>query len=69
MFDLCIDFWTNSIVNMTYIRSQNYTNVVVGKHRTQTFEVVLLLLMWLFDVCVLTNAQPLLFSAKCFGQC
>ena len=68
MFDLYTEFWTIPIDSMTYIGSQNYTNVVVGKHRTQMFEVVLLLLLWSFDVCVVTNAQPLLFSAKCNVQ-
>ena len=37
---------------MMYTRSQNYTNMVVGRHGIQTFEVmvvVLLLLLLLFD--------------------
>ena len=40
---------------MTYTRSQKYTNIVVGKHGIQTFEVVmvvLLLLLLSFDVFV-----------------
>ena len=44
---------TTPTANMTYTRSQNYTNVVVGKYGIQTFEdmVVVLLLLWLsFDV-------------------
>ena len=42
-------------------RLQNYTNVVVGKHETQTFEVVLVVLLFLllsFDVFIPTSAHP-----------
>ena len=37
---------------MTYTKLQNYTNMVVGEHGRQTFEVVvvaLLLVLFLFD--------------------
>ena len=47
---------------MTYIRSQNYTNLMIGEHEIQTFEVVivvLLLVLLSFDVCVPTSAHPL----------
>jgi hypothetical protein len=47
--------------------TQNYTNMMVGEHGIQTFEVVvvvLLLLMLLFDVFVPTSAHPLLFLEK-----
>ena len=44
--DLCIfrfmhEFWTIHIVNMMYNTSQNYTNMMVGEHGIQTFEVVI----------------------------
>ena len=61
------DFWTIPTVNMTYTRLQNYTNMVVGKHRIQTFEVVvgvLLLFLLSLDVFVPTSAHPLLFLDK-----
>ena len=32
---------------MTYTRSQNYTNMVVGEHGIQTFKVVVIMLFWL----------------------
>jgi hypothetical protein len=35
--DLCKKFLT---ANMMYTRSQNYTNMVIGEHEIQTFEVV-----------------------------
>ena len=62
--------WTLPTVNVTYTRSQNYTNMVVGEYGIQTFEVVLVvLLLWLllFDVlapqvhipyCFLTRVCP-----------
>ena len=46
---------------MTNNRSQNYTDMMVGKHELQTFEVVvvvLLLLLLSFDVFVHASAQP-----------
>jgi hypothetical protein len=33
------EFWTIPTANMMYTTSQNYTNMVVGKHGIQTFEV------------------------------
>ena len=47
------EFWTIPTSNMTYIRLQNYANMVVGKHEIQTFEVVVVVLLLLrlsFDV-------------------
>jgi hypothetical protein len=38
---------TIPIANMTYTRSQNYTNMVVGKHGIQTFVVVIIVLLLL----------------------
>ena len=58
------DHWTIPTTNMTYIGSQNYTNMVVGKGGIQTFKVVivvLLLLLLSFDAFVPTSAHPLLF--------
>ena len=53
-----------------YSRSQNYTNLVVGKHGIQTLDVVviILLLLLLFDVFVPTSAHRLLFLDECFVQ-
>jgi hypothetical protein len=34
------EFWTIPTADVTYTRSQNYTNVMVGEHEIQTFEVV-----------------------------
>ena len=39
------DFWTISTATMMYTRSQNYTNMVVGEHGIQTFEVVIVMLL------------------------
>ena len=55
--------------NMTYTRSQNCTNIVVGKHRIQAFEVVvvvLLLLLLSLDVFVSKSAHRLYFLDKEF---
>ena len=52
----------NSNCNMTYTKSQNYTNMVVGKHGIQTMGVVLVVLLFmllLIDVLVPTSAHPL----------
>ena len=64
------EVWTILTMKMTYTRSQNYTNMVVGDG-IQTFEVVvvmLLLLLLSFDVFVLTSAHPFLFLDKWFVQ-
>ena len=45
---------------MTYTRSQNYINMVVGEHETQTFKVVTFVL--LLDIFVPTNAHPFFFE-------
>ena len=55
-------FWTIPTTKIMYTRSQNYINLVLGKHGIQIFEVVvvvLLLLVLSFDVFVPTNAHPL----------
>ena len=39
------EFGTISIANLTYTRSQNYAKMVVGKNRTQTFKVVVVVLL------------------------
>ena len=54
---------------MTYTRSQNYTNMIVGKHGIQKLKVVvevLLLLLQSFDIFVPTSGHPLLFLDKWF---
>ena len=55
---------------MTHTRLQNYTNMVVGEHEIETFEVVVVVLLLLlsFDVFVLTSAHPLFFMDKWFVQ-
>jgi hypothetical protein len=56
--------WTILTANMTYTRSQNYTNIVIGEHRVQDFEVVVVVLLFLllsFDVFIPTSAHPLIF--------
>ena len=63
------EFWIVPITNVTYIQSQNYTNMVVGEHGIQALKVVvvvllLLLLLLLYDVFVPTCAHPLLFLDK-----
>ena len=61
------DFWQKKTANMTKVRLQNYTNMVVGKDGIQTFEIkvdMLVLLLLMFDVFVLASAHPLLD----FGQ-
>ena len=57
------DFWTISTATMMYTRSQNYTNMVVGEHGIQTFEVVVVMLLSI-DVFVPTSAHPLLILDK-----
>ena len=44
------EFWTISIINIMYTRLQNCTNMMVGEHGIQMFEVlvVVLLLLMLF---------------------
>lgn len=39
--------WTIPTVNMTYTRSENYTNMVVGKNEIQIFKVVIIVLLFL----------------------
>ena len=61
------DFWIISTVDMTYTRSQNCANMMVGTHGIQTFElvvVVLLLLLLLFVVLVSTSAHPYYFGTS-----
>jgi hypothetical protein len=57
---------------MTYTRSQNYTNLVVGEHEIQTFKVVtsvLLLLLLLLNTFVPNNAHPLFFWTSGLSKC
>ena len=52
---------------MLYTRSQNYTNMMVGEHEIQTFEVkivMLLLLLMPIDVFVPTSVHLLLILDK-----
>ena len=63
------NFWTFPTANAMYTRSQNDTNMVVGKHGICTFKVVVVvLLLWslTFDVFVSTSARPFLFWDKWF---
>jgi hypothetical protein len=71
IFGFMHEFWTIPTTDMTNTRSQNYTNMMVGEHRTQKVKVMvvmLLLLMLLFDVFVPTSAHPLLLMNKWFVQ-
>jgi hypothetical protein len=47
------DFWTTPTANLTYIVSQNHTNMVVGEHKTQTLEVVIVVFVALGRVICL----------------
>ena len=61
------DFWTIPTAAMTYTRSQNYTNIAVGKHGIQTFKVVVVMMLHLrlsFYVFVPTSAHPLSIMDK-----
>ena len=65
------DFWTFQTTNMTYTRLQNYTNMIVDKHKIQTLKVVvvvLLLLVLSVDVFDPTSAHLLLFLDRWFVQ-
>ena len=56
---------------MTYVTSQNYTNMVVGKHGIQTFKVTLFVVLFSlspFDVFIPANTHPLVFGDKWFIQ-
>ena len=66
-----LEFGTIPTANVMYTRSQNYTNMVVGELGIQTFEVVVVMLMFLllsFDVFVPTSEHPLLFLDKSVVQ-
>jgi len=39
------EFWTNPTVKMLYTRSQNYTNIMVGKHGIYIFKVVVVVVV------------------------
>ena len=56
MFGFKHGFWTNLIANMMCTRLQNYANMMVGKHGIQTFEVIVVVL--LFFVVVLKSFCP-----------
>ena len=67
IFEFKHELWTIPTTNMTCTRSQNNTNMVVGKHGLQIVEilVVVLLFLWLLsDVLVPTSAHLLLFLDK-----
>ena len=55
------EFATIPAANTTYIRLQNYTNMVVDEHGIQTFEflIVVLLLLMFFSP---TRTHPLLYT-------
>ena len=56
------EFWTVRTAHMTYIKSQNYTIMVVGEHGIQTFivmVVVVLLLILLFYDFISTISHPI----------
>ena len=54
------EFWTIHIVNMMYNTSQNYTNMMVGEHGIQTFEVVIVVVIWCF--CPYKCTSPITFG-------
>jgi hypothetical protein len=55
---------------MTYTRSQNHTNMVADENGIQTFEVVVVVLLFLllFDVLVPTTTHLFIFLDKWFVQ-
>ena len=56
---------------MTYTKSQNFTNTVVGELGIQTFKVVVIIFIFLllsFDTISPTHAHPLFFVDKWFLQ-
>ena len=69
IFEFMHEFWTIPTINMTYTRSQNYRDLVVGEHAIHTFEVVvvvLLLLLLSLDAFVPVSAHSLLVLDKWF---
>ena len=61
------EFWTIPIVNITYTRSQNCTNMVIGEHGIQTFKVVgvvMLFLLLSINIFVPTSAHLILCLGK-----
>ena len=65
------DFYTIPAANMTYTRSQNYTNMMIGKYGLQTFEVevlVLFLLLLSFDVFAPKVHSPYYFWTSGFSK-
>lgn len=72
IFGFMHEFGTNPTVDMTDIRSQNYTNMAYGQHGIQTLKVtitmlLLLQLQWLyllFDVFILSCAHPIVKSGQ-----
>ena len=71
MFGFKHEFWTIPTTNLMYNKLQNYTNMVVGEHGIQTFEVMIIVLLLLLlsfdDVFVPTSAHPLLFMDNWFA--
>lgn len=50
---------------MMHTRLQNHTNMVVGEYEILTFDVVVVLLLFLFDILVpQLKARPLLYLDK-----
>ena len=70
MFGFMHEIWTILTANMMYTRTQNYTNMVVGEHGIQIFEVaivVFLILLLSCDVFIPTSVHPLLFLDMWFA--
>jgi hypothetical protein len=63
MFGFMREFWTIPTTDMTYTKSQNYTNMVVDKHKIQTLKVKIVVLLFCYCrviVFVPTSAHSLL---------
>ena len=66
--NLCMSYGRFPTANITHIRSQNSTNMMIGKHEIQSFETTVFVSLFLlsFDIFVPTIVHPLLFSNKRF---
>ena len=68
IFGFLHDFRTTPTASMTYTRSENCTNMVVGEPGTQTFKVVVVVLLLsgcrLMLYIVPTNAHPFSFRTS-----
>ena len=47
---LAVEIWTLPTTNTTYTRSQNYTNMIIGKHEIQTYSVGYTILLFTISV-------------------